>query len=310
MSRFRIPLAFLLLATIWGSSFLFIRIAVRQITPLDVVTLRVFFGSIGIGVIALISRADLRMPRRLFAVLFATASVNTTIPFLLISWGEVSINSGLAAVLNSTTPIFSLLIAHFYLRDERITGPRVAGVTIGFIGVLVLLSDSLGGAGVHWDKLAGEAAVVVASAAYAVGAVMLRRWLREVPVITTSTWVLWIATAQSVVLSLLFSPIPLGSLHGKTVFAVVWLGLLGSAVAYVLYYFLITNWGASHATLVTYVVPAIAVVLGARFLSEEVTWRVIAGFVLIVGGIAMASFMRPRGRSRAAERDERAATAG
>lgn len=309
MSRIRIPVAFILLALIWGSSFLFIRIAVRQITPLDLVTLRVLFGSIGITAIALLRRPDLRMPRRAWALLVVIASVNTTIPFLLISWGEVSINSGLAAVLNSTTPIFSLLIAHVYLRDEPITGPRLGGVVVGFLGVLILLSNSMGGAGVQWAHLAGEGAVVAASLFYAIGAVMIRRSLRDVPPITTSTWVLWISTVQCVVLSLIFSPIPLGSLHGDTLFAAIWLGLLGSAVAYVLYYFLITNWGASQATLVTYVVPAIGLLLGALFLSEVVNWRVVVGFALIVGGIGMASFLRPRERSHEQPRDERAATA-
>jgi drug/metabolite transporter (DMT)-like permease len=113
-----------------------------------------------------------------------------------------------------------------------------------------------------------------------------------------------------VILSLLFSPIPVTSLHGDTLFAAVWLGLLGSAVAYVLYYFLITNWGASHATLVTYVVPAIGLALGAVFLAEVVTWRVVVGFALIVGGIGMASFLRPRERPREPLRDERTASAG
>jgi drug/metabolite transporter (DMT)-like permease len=310
MSRLRIPIAFILLALIWGSSFLFIRIAVRQITPLDLVTLRVLFGSVGIAIIAGLRRTDLRMPVRALGLLIVIASVNTTIPFLLISWGEVSINSGLAAVLNSTTPIFSLLIAHAYLHDEPITGPRLGGVVIGFLGVLILLSHSFAGAGIQWGHLAGEGAVVLASAFYAIGAVMIRRSLKHVPPITTSTWVLFIATAQCVILSLLFSPIPMGSLHGDTVFAAVWLGLLGSAVAYVLYYFLITNWGASQATWVTYVVPAIGLVLGAMFLSEVITWRVVVGFALILGGIAMASFLKPREREPQRQHDEQTATAG
>lgn len=309
MSRTRIPAAFLLLALIWGSSFLFIRLAVERITPLDLVTLRVLFGALGIAAVAAVMRVDLRLPRRALLLLVITASVNTTMPFLLISWGEVSINSGLAAVLNSTTPIFSLLIAHVYLHDEPITGPRLAGVGIGFLGVLVLLSRSLQG-GIQWEHLAGEGAVVAASACYGLGAVMTRRWLRDVPVITTSTWVLWIAAAQCVVLSLLFSPIPILALHGDTLFAAAWLGLLGSAIAYVLYYFLITNWGASHATLVTYVVPAIGLVLGAVFLSEVITPTVIAGFALIVAGIGMASFLRTSASTRDLPEDERALTAG
>ncbi|HZU13711.1 MAG TPA: DMT family transporter [Chloroflexota bacterium] len=292
MPNARISLSFLLLSLIWGSSYLFIRIGVEQISPVALVALRLFFAALAITVIALWRHADLRPTRRSLVLLMALAAVNTTIPFLLISWGEVQVQSGLAAVLNSTTPIFSILIAHLLLRDESLTLPRAAGIVIGFLGVLLVFSGGLSGGAVRWETLLSEGAIVVAAACYATSAVSVRRWLGGVPSLTISAYTIWFAAIQSIVISLIFSPPPLATMHGRTWFAVIWLGVLGSAIAYLLYYFLIMNWGASRATLVTYVVPAVGLVLGAVFLSEVIGWRVLAGAVLIIGGIVLAGLKR------------------
>lgn len=292
MSRFRVWLAFAVLSLIWGSSFLFIRIAVEQISPLAVVALRLLFGAAGITVIALVRRTPLRLNRRDLAVLCCLAIANTVAPFILITWGEQTITSGLAAVLNSTTPIFSLLIAHLALHDEPITLPRLGGVAIGFLGVVVLLSRDLAEGGIHWSGVAGQGAVVLASAFYALSAVLTRRTVRHLSSMTIATYALWFSCAQALVISLIFSPPPLTTIHFSAVFATAWLGVLGSAIAYVCYYYIIQTWGASRATLVTYVVPAIALVLGALFLGEVVDWRIVAGSALIILGVGLASIVR------------------
>lgn len=294
MPSARISLSFLLLSLIWGASYLFIRIGVEQISPAALVALRLFFAAVTITAIALWRHADLRPTRRALALMVVLAAINTTIPFLLISWGELQVPSGLAAVLNSTTPIFSILMAHVLLHDEAITLPRAAGIAVGFGGVLLLLSGGLRGGNVRWETLLSEGAIVLAAACYAASAVSVRRWLSGVPSLTISTYTIWFAAVQAIVISLIFSPPPLATMHPKTWLAVVWLGVLGSAIAYLLYYFLIMNWGASRATLVTYVVPAIGLVLGAIFLSEIIDWRVLAGAVLIIGGIVLAGLARRR----------------
>jgi drug/metabolite transporter (DMT)-like permease len=296
MQHLRVWLAFALLSLIWGSSYLFIRIADQQISALAVVALRLFFGAAAITLIALVLRAELRVPRRALVTLVALSVVNTTAPFLLITWGEKTIDSGLAAVLNSTTPIFSLFIAHLALRDERITPARIAGVIVGFAGVVLLLSRDLSASGIHWSGAVSQGAVILASACYALAAVSARRWLKGVHSMTISTYTLWFAGTEAVILSLIFSPPPLASLHPKTLLAVVWLGVLGSAVAYLLYYFIIMTWGASRATLVTYVVPAIGLVLGAIFLGEVVDWRILGGSVLVILGVGLAGLMGTRPR--------------
>lgn len=296
MYRIRVWLAFALLSLIWGSSYLFIRIAVEQLSPLAVVALRLFFGALTITAIALAVRADLRPPRRAVLTMLLLSLINTVFPFLLITWGEVTISSGLAAVLNSTTPIFSLLIAHLALHDERITVPRLLGVAVGFVGVLLLLSRDLQHGAIHWQAVAGQAAVVLASVFYALAAVLTRRTLRDLPSLTIATYALWFSAAISIALSLLFSPPPIASISGKSWFAVAWLGILGSGLAYVFYYFIIQSWGASRATLVTYVVPGIGLILGALFLSEHVDWRIAAGSALVILGVGLASIARRQSR--------------
>jgi drug/metabolite transporter (DMT)-like permease len=292
MSRLRVWLAFALLSTVWGSSYLFIRVGVEQLTPVALVALRLVIGAIGLAVVAALRRADVRIAGRALAMVAIVATLYTTIPFLLITWGEQTVPSGLASVLNSTTPIFSILIAGAVLGDEPITLPRLGGIALGFIGVLLLVSRDLAHGGVHWSSIASQGAVVVASACYATSAVLTRRTLRGVSPLTVATYTVWIGAAETALLSLIFSPPPTASLHPKTVLAVVWLGLLGSALAYLLNFFIISRWGASRATLVTYVIPIVGLTLGAIFLGETLDWRILAGSALVIVGIALASLIK------------------
>lgn len=304
MNRFRVWLAFAALSAIWGSSYLFIRIGLRQLTPVSLVGLRLLVAAIGVILLAAVSRENLRLTLRQSISMLILATVNIVVPFLLITWGETHITSGLAAVLNSTTPIFSVLIAGAVLHDERVTLPRAAGVLLGFVGVLVLLSRDLGQSGLQWANIAGQAAVVLAALFYAVGAVFARYSLRGVPPIATAMYTVVIAAIETNVLALLTGYPNLTHLHGVPLVAIIWLGLLGSALAYGLYYFILESWGATRTTLVTYMLPAVGLSLGVIFLHEVVDWRILAGSVLIVGGVILASLVR---RSRSVVRNARPA---
>ncbi|MGI8824104.1 MAG: DMT family transporter [Chloroflexota bacterium] len=290
----RVWLAFALLCLIWGSSYLFIRVGLEQLTPLSLVALRLLIGVLIIGGIVAARRHPLRVTRRQLCLLVALATVNTSAPFLLIAWGEVTVPSGLASVLNSTLPIFSVLLAAVVLRDEPLTLPRAGGVVLGFAGVLVLLSRDLAHAGIVWSGVAGQGAIVLASLCYAIAAVFTRRTLRGVPSMTIATWVLIASAAQTVLLSFIFSPPAISSLTFRTVFAVLWLGVLGSGVAYILAFFILENWGASRYTFVAYMLPVVGLTLGAIFLHEVIDWRILAGSVLVVAGVVMSSIVRGR----------------
>lgn len=290
----RVWAAFLLLSASWGSSYLFIRVGLRHLTPLSLVALRLFVGMLVILTIVALRRHDFRITRRQLATIFALSWVNTTLPFLLISWGEVTVPSGLASVLNSTVPIFSVLLAGAVLGDEPVTPIRLGGVAVGFVGVVLLFSRDLGRGDVL-ATLEGQIAIVVASVFYAVAAVAVRRTLRGIHSLTIGTWVLICCAVETGALSLAFSPPDFASFHADTLVAVLWLGILGSGLAYVLAFYILEHWGASRYTLVAYMLPIVGLTLGAVFLSESIDWRILAGSGLVISGVVLAGM---RGRAR------------
>ncbi len=292
MGHFRVWFAFAALSAIWGSSYLFIRIGLRQLTPVSLVALRLLSAAVGVILLAALSRQDLRITRRQSVLMLILANVNIVVPFLLITWGETHITSGLAAVFNSITPIFSVLIAGAVLSDERITRARLGGVALGFVGVLVLLSRDLGQGGLHVGGIAGQGAVALAALSYAIGAVFARHTLRGVPPMATAAYTVIVAAVETNVLAVVTGFPNFTRFHGSTIFAVLWLGLLGSALAYGLYYFIMENWGAARTTLVTYMLPAVGLTLGAIVLHEVVDWRILAGSALVVCGVVLASLVR------------------
>jgi len=284
--------AFWLLGSIWGSSFLWIKIAVSEIGPATLAAVRLLFGLLGL--LAVMRLRRLAMPRStadLPAYLFM-GLFNTALPFILIPWGETRIDSGMAAILNATVPLFTIVIAHFWLADERMTATRLAGLLVGFGGVVVLMNRDLGAAG-STHSIWGQLAVLAASASYALAATFSRRHLRGHSPLLQATMVVlfadafvWLAVAAGE------RPLHLPA-HTITWFGLAWLGLLGSCAAYLLYFYLINAWGPTRASLVTYVFPVIGLLLGIAFLRETADWRLLAGSVLVVAGIAVVNLRRP-----------------
>ncbi len=285
---------FVLLGLVWGSSFLWIKIAVAETGPFTLVTFRLFFGLIGLGLIMLARRQKLAMSRRTLLAFAFMGVFNTAVPFVLITWGEQYIASSLAAILNATVPLFTIVLAHFWLTDEKITLPKLAGLLVGFVGIIVLVSrdlqpevlqNALAGAGL-W----GQAAVLVASLSYGIAATFSRRHLRGQPPVLQAGMVLLIADALMwVVTPVVERPMnfPDTSLAW---FGILWLGLLGSCLAYMLFFYLINAWGPTRASLVTYIFPVIGLILGIIFLHEPADWRLVVGALLIVGGIGVVNF--------------------
>ena len=276
--------AFTLLGLVWGSSFLWIKIAVQEIGPFTVVAFRLLFGVFGLLVVMRLQKQPLpRDPKILLAFLFMGV-FQTALPFTLISWGETRIDSSLASILNGTMPFFTIVIAHFWLHDEKITLPHIAGLIVGFIGVVVLVSRDFGPEGLH-GNLWGQIAVLAASISYATAGVFSRKYLRGQSPLAQATMVVLIAD----LLMWVSAPIVERPLHLPalpiTWFALVWLGLLGACLAYLLYFYLINAWGATRASVVTYVFPVIGLILGIIFLRETADWRLIVGSLLVVAGI-------------------------
>ena len=281
--------AFALLGLVWGSSFLWIKIAVEEIGPFTLVAFRLLFGLVGLLIIMRLRKQSFPRDRKTLLAFLFMGVFNTALPFTLISWGETKIDSSLASILNGTVPLFTIIIAHFWLHDDKITLPRIAGLIVGFAGIVVLVSRDLGPAGVFNGDILGQLAVLAASLCYATAITFSRRHLRGQPPLVQATMVILIADT----LLWLTAPIVERPLHVPTLpitwFALAWLGLLGSCLAYLLFFYLINAWGPTRASLVTYVFPVIGLLLGIIFLGEIADWRLMIGSLLVVAGIVVVN---------------------
>jgi drug/metabolite transporter (DMT)-like permease len=277
---------YVLLSAIWGTSFLFIKVADRQLAPLQVVLARMALGAATVLAVLLLRRERLPSGARTWGQLAFLALISNALPFSLIAYGETHISSVLAGLWNATTPLFTLLIALFVLPDERPTRRRVGGLALGFVGVAVVLGpwSGLGG-----PSLAGSLAVAGASACYGVSFVYVRRFLTAQPDARVSLVAgqLLCGTAIVTVATLLFTSAP-AHLGAEPVLSVAALGVLGTGVAYLLNYAIVDRAGATIASTVTYLIPLFATVCGVAFLGEGLSWNAPVGALVVLGGVALS----------------------
>jgi drug/metabolite transporter (DMT)-like permease len=290
------------LAVIWGSSFLFIRIGVEQLSTFQLVFMRTGIAAIGLNGVAYLRGKRLPTDWAGIRDLLILGVVNTVVPFALITWGEKSIESGLAAVLQATAALFTMVVAHFVFVDERITRRKLIGLLCGFLGVLVLASRSIEGEAIASGArlhLLGQLAIVAASLCYAVGGTYSRKAIqrRLDPIVAaagamTVTAVISGVAAYAAPLAGGAAPVVLDQLTPRVLVAILALGLLNTFVAYLIFYSIIQTLGAARASMVTYVIPAVGLTLGALFLNESVDMRLLTGTVMIVGSIGICSAAR------------------
>jgi len=276
------------LGLIWGSSFLWIKLALEEIGPFAVVGWRTLFGFLGLVVILRLRGVAVpRDPVTLgkFAVM---GTLNVALPWLLITWAETRVDSGLAAVLNGTMPLFTTVIAHFALHDDKITTGRALGLMVGFVGVVVLVGDDIDLSNFLAGDLIAELALILAVLLYAISVTFQRRYLRGQNPVLQSMLSLGVGGSIVWILTPLFQPYQIPSLP-LTWTAVLWLGLLGSCLAFIMSYGLLNAWGPTRSSLVTYVFPVVGLLLGALFLNETLTWRLAIGALLVIAGIVFVN---------------------
>ena len=282
---------FLLLGAIWSSSFMWIKIAVQEVGPITLVAFRVLFGLLFGIVVIFIRRVEWPRSLREWFPLLLLGITNVSIPFFLISWGEQSIDSAVAAILDATVPLFTILIAHYLLRDDKMTLPKVLGLLIGFAGVVVLMSKDIGGSP---SSVLGQFAVVLASAFYAGSAVYVRKTTEDTPGILRSAGPLISATAVMWLAALLIEkPVEIPRM-GITWVALLFLGILGSGFAFLLAYYLIHEIGPTRTSMVTYLFPLGGVILGVIFLGERLSWQLLAGTTLIIASLGVVNWRPAR----------------
>ncbi|MBW3602795.1 MAG: DMT family transporter [Actinobacteria bacterium] len=276
-----------LLGCMWGSSFLFIKVALDGLSPPQIVLGRLLFGSLVL--LAILAARGQRLPGRpvVWAHLALMGLVGNIVPFALIGWGEQRVTSGLAGVLNGTTALFTTAFALALLPDERLTATRAIGLLLGFTGVVVVVGP--------WDSnpltssLTGQLACLGAAACYALAFAYTRRFLagRGYRPLVLSASQLAAATGLMLAAAPVVASDP-PRLTPVVVASVVALGVVGTGLAYLVYYRLIADVGATSTSMVTYVIPVVAVVLGVATLGEPVTWNLFAGGAVVVAGIALA----------------------
>ena len=275
------------LSAIWGSSFLFIKVGVEELEPAVVVCGRLLVGALVLLPVAL-ARGGLSGLRAMLVPIAVLGALNNALPYWLLSFAETRIDSGLAAVIQAAAPIFTVLLAIRIDPSQRVTGLRLAGVGLGFVGVALLVGLQEGG------ELLGAVAVVGTALCYAVSVLYAGRAIRSFSPLDVSIGQLSVGALLTLPAALVQWPAEPPS--AKVVGAVLVLGVLGTGVAYLLYFALIVRAGASRAILVTYLVPAFALVYGWLILGEAVTPSALAGLALILGGTALATGGRLRRR--------------
>lgn len=283
-----VPAAFLLLGLIWGSSFLWIKIAVDEIPPATLVAWRMTLGAMGMLAFLAVIRVEWPRGAGEWMPLVVLGAINAAIPIFLISWGEQYIDSGTAAVLNSLVPLFSLVIAGLALRTEPVNALRVAGLLLGFLGAALLATRELD-LRANANGLIGAGAVVLAAISYAAGASYARHRVGQTHRYVVAGGTLVFAAIDMWALALIADGGVILPGQADTIVSVLWLGILGSFVAYLLFFFLIEHIGATMTTMVTYLFPVVGVALGVLFLDELLDARLLIGTALVVAGIGIVS---------------------
>jgi drug/metabolite transporter (DMT)-like permease len=279
-------LLLLILAVIWGGAFFFIGVAVRHVPPLTYVWLRVTIGAAGLWAYLMIKGERVSLPRQVWSPILLLALLNNALPFTLFGWSQTHIASGLASILNATTPIWGVVVAHVFTHDERMTPRKIAGVLLGFGGVAVMIGPSLltslGTSGL------AELACVAAALSYAFAAVLARRFRRlGISPFSVTAGQLTAGALMMLPLSMLVDrPWQHAMPPLSAVAAITALALVCTALGYVLYFRLIDRAGATNALLVTLLVPPVAILLGGLFLGETLAPQDFAGLALIALGLA------------------------
>jgi drug/metabolite transporter (DMT)-like permease len=288
----------IVLSILWGGSFFFIEVAVKTVQPFTLVLARVSLGAMILTLVLLVTRQRLPLSWHVLSAFLVLALLNNAIPFSLFAWGQTQIASGLASILNATTPLWAVMVAHIFTEDERVSPLKVAGVAIGFGGVALMIGGDfllqIGGAG-----LLAQFACLVATLSYALAGVYSRRFRRlGISPVAVSAGQLTASVLLMLPLVLIFEqPWSAPAPPAEAIGSIIALAVFSTAIAYILYFRLIATAGATNAILVTFLIPVTAILLGSTLLGEVLAPRHFIGMALIGGGLAAIDGRLPRRRS-------------
>ncbi|VAV97598.1 Permease of the drug/metabolite transporter (DMT) superfamily [hydrothermal vent metagenome] len=284
--RFIDWLMLITLSILWGGSFFFVGVAVKELPPLTIITLRVVIAALALLLFLQVTGRALPLRREVTVAFFGMGLLNNVIPFFLIAWAQGQIESGLASIFNATMPLFTVVVAHFLTADEKLTSLRIAGVVLGIAGVTAMIGPELLSSGSN--NTIAQIAILAAALSYALASIYGRRFKTlGVSPIATATGQVSASSLMLIPLVLLVDQpwtLPMPSL--ETWAAVVALAILATSLAYILYFRILASSGATNLSLVTFLIPVSAIILGALFLNETLQMKHFIGMALIGAGLA------------------------
>lgn len=281
-----ITVRFVLLALVWGASFLLIKVGDGGLSPAQVVFARLGFGALALGIVVAVTRTSLPRDWRTWGHLAVLAVTLCVLPFLLFAVAEQHVSSGLASILNATTPLMTMLVTVLALRQEKLTATRVSGLLLGFLGVVTLTGPWQNSGG---GSVLAELACLGATLCYGIGFTYLRRFItpRGLPPVSVGFCQVLVGTVL-VALTLPWTRLPAPHLSVSIVLSMIVLGAAGTGIAYVWNTQIVAAWGAVNGAAVTYLTPIVGVVLGIAVLHEPLRWNEPVGAVLVVLGVLAA----------------------
>jgi drug/metabolite transporter (DMT)-like permease len=280
------------LAVIWSAVYGLVKVIVETVPPFTAATLRLVLAGSALYAVMRWRGERIEATPGQWVLLTGVGVSGNALPFVLINWGEVVVDSGLTAILIGTVPLFTMVLAHFFGRGERLTPAKIVGIAVGLAGIVVLMGpELLAGLGVH---VAAELAIVVAALSYGVSNVLASR-LTGLPVLAITTATTLTAAIVSVPFSLVLEPPWTIRPSGSALAALATIGLLSTAIGNLLFFRIVALAGATFFSLCNYIVPVLSVVWGMVFLAEALSWRAATALVLILAGVATTNAALRRG---------------
>lgn len=278
----------LVLGVMWGTSYAFIKLGVETLPTFTLIATRLAIGLTLLATVVAIAREPLPRNPRTYFHLAVMGAINIVIPFTLITWAELSVDSAIAAILNGAVPLLVIVLAALAFPDEPITLNRLVGVIVGYVGVIVLLAPGLAAASLG-GEVSGELALLGSTVAYAIGAVYARMNVKGLRPMIPALFQVFFALVMVTILAFTFErPLDV-QWNTDAVIAVVWLGLLGSGAAYLLMFRLLSRIGATATSQLAYLLPVVGIITGALMFGEQISAQVIGGTGLILGGVTLVN---------------------
>jgi drug/metabolite transporter (DMT)-like permease len=275
------------LGLMWGTSYAFIKLGVETLPTLTLIMTRLAIGFVLLATVVFVARESLPRNPRIYFHLAVMSAINIVIPFILITHAEQSVDSAIAAILNGAVPLLVIVIAALVFHDEPITLNRAVGVVVGYVGVIVLVLPGLAGA--SSNAFDGELALLGSTIAYAFGAVYARRNIRGLRPMIPALFQVVFALAMISVLAFTFEKPLEVTWNTDAIIAVVWLGLIGSGLAYLLNFRLLKRIGATATSQLAYLLPVVGIVTGSLMFHETIDAAAAVGTALILGGIFLVN---------------------